>query len=149
MMKCSGNCGKWGLLALRLSAGIIFISAGWMKLNNIDMVASGFETMGIPAAMFFAWVVGLLEFVGGIALVAGIWVQAFAWPLAFIMLVALLTAHRSGPFMGAYGAFSLLGSLLALGTLGGGAWQMVKHPMCKCGADSKGCSCGTHEEKKA
>ena len=139
-MNCKGNCGKWGLLALRLSAGIIFISSGWMKLNNIDMVSGMFDGMGIPMATFFAWVVALLEFVGGIALVLGIWVQAFAWPLAFVMLVALLTAHRTGPFMGAYGAFSLFGSLIALGTLGGGKCELAKHPMCKC---------GTHEEKKA
>ncbi len=148
-MKCSGNCGKWGLLALRLGTGLIFISAGWMKLHNIDMVSSMFAGIGIPMAMFFAWVVALLEFVGGIALVAGIWVQAFAWPLAFVMLVALLTAHRKGPFMDAYAVVSLLGSLLALATLGGGKCELLKHPLCKCGTNGKGCNCGPAEEKKA
>ncbi len=147
-MNCKGNCGQWGLVALRLSAGVIFIASGWMKLHNIEMIGGMFGGLGIPAAGVMAWVVALLEFIGGIALVAGIWVQGFAWPLAFVMLVALLTAHRSGPFMGAYGAFSLLGSLIALGTLGGGACQLVKRPLCKC-ANGKGCNCGTDEVKKA
>lgn len=146
-MNCKGTCGQWGLLALRVSAGLIFISAGWMKLNNLDMVAGGFDKMGIPLATFFAWVVALLEFVGGIALVAGLWVQFFAWPLAFIMLVALLTAHRTGPFMDAYGPFSLLGSLLALGTLGGGKCQLAKGSLCRCAAKTGNCNCA--DEKKS
>lgn len=147
-MKCKGTCGQWGLVALRLSAGIIFIASGWMKLHNIEMIGGMFGGLGIPAATMMAWVVALLEFIGGIALVAGIWVQAFAWPLAVTMLVALLTAHRAGPFMGAYAPFALLGSLIALGTLGGGACQLVKRPLCQC-TDGKGCNCGTEEGKKA
>lgn len=145
MMNCKGNCGGWGLVALRLSAGIIFVASGWMKLNNIDMIGGMFAGLGIPAASAMAWLVALLEFVGGIALIGGIWVQAFAWPLAVVMLVALLTAHRSGPFMGAYGAFSLLGSLIALGTLGGGKCQLVKKSFCKCG--DNGCNCSPVEKK--
>lgn len=139
MMKCKGSCGQWGLLALRVSAGLIFISAGWMKLHNIEMISGMFASLGIPAAYALTWVVALLEFVGGIALVAGMWVQLFAWPLAFTMLVALLTAHRAGPFMDAYGPFSLLGSLIALGTLGGGKCELVKKTMCECSGKKDAC----------
>jgi len=63
----------WGLLVLRVAAGIIFIVHGWPKLNpNSPMkgpsgFGQGLKQMGVPLPMFFGWVVALLETVGAVS----------------------------------------------------------------------------------
>lgn len=84
----------WGLLVLRLAAGVIFLLHGWSKLQGIDGVEGFFGTLGIPLPGFMAWVVALVEFVGGILLIAGLWVRPAAVLLAIVMLVAFSTAKK-------------------------------------------------------
>jgi putative oxidoreductase len=82
-----------GPLALRVYLGPIFILAGMNKLSNAANVAGYFEFLGIPAPELMVYVAGLTEFVGGIALLAGLAVRWFAIPLMFTMIVAAATAH--------------------------------------------------------
>ncbi len=82
-----------GPLALRVYLGPIFVLAGMNKLSNAANVASYFEFLGIPAPELMVYVAGLTEFVGGIALLAGLAVRWFAIPLMFTMIVAAATAH--------------------------------------------------------
>ncbi len=147
---CSENMAAVGLLALRIAVGIIFINAGWMKLHMIDQVAAMFGGMGIPLAGVMAWVVALVEFVGGIAVLLGVYTKEVAKLLAIIMVVALLTAHRAGPLSAATPAIAMLGATLALAGVGAGPWRLVKKESCcmgkggDCGGSCKGnCSCGT------
>ena len=67
--------------------------AGLNKLSNPANVARYFEFIGIPAPELMVYVAGLTEFVGGIALLAGLAVRWFAIPLMFTMIVAAATAH--------------------------------------------------------
>ena len=146
MMKKNWCCGEsmtaFGLLALRIAVGIVFISAGWMKLQGIGMVTGMFETMGFPIAGFFAWLVAIVEFVGGIAVVLGVYTKEVAKFLAIIMIVALLTAHRSGPLQAAVPAISMLGATLALAGVGAGKWRLVKNESCCMKGTDKGGCCG-------
>jgi putative oxidoreductase len=82
-----------GLLT-RLGLGVMFAQAGWGKLGHIPKVTQFFVELGIPMPEFQAWLVGSVEFVGGLLLIAGILVRYASVPLAITMVVALMTAKR-------------------------------------------------------
>lgn len=82
------------LLIVRVGWGLQFFQTGLGKLNNHERTEGFFATLHIPAPGFHAWFVGGLECVGGLMLVAGIASRLISVPLAFSMLVAILTAHR-------------------------------------------------------
>lgn len=88
-----------GLLALRLMTGSIFVFHGAQKLfgafggHGIEGFAGYLETLGIPAPTINAYLAGGTEFVGGIALLTGIFARLFSIPLTFTMLVAAFVAH--------------------------------------------------------
>lgn len=79
---------EWGLLLLRVVAGIAFVMHGMSKFQmGLDQVAGWFGSMGIPG--FFAYVVAFLELLGGIGLILGIGTRILAALLAVVMAVAM------------------------------------------------------------
>ena len=130
-----------GLLALRIAFGAIFIYHGWGKLADMDKTVSMFGMMGFPLAAFFAWVVALVEFLGGIAILLGVYTKEVAKLLAIIMLVAILKVHLGGGFKGMEFQLSLLGGLLALAGVGAGKYRLLKNESCCMKGDAAGC-CG-------
>ncbi len=91
------------MLFVRIAVGVVFINAGWMKINNIDFVVQGFASIGFPA--FLAYFVTYAEFIGGIAVLMGIFVRYFGIVLAIIMLVATFKAHWAQGFSLANGGY--------------------------------------------
>lgn len=85
----------WGLLILRIAAGIVFLAHGWPKLNpNSPIRASGgfsefLKQIGVPLPIFFAWVVTLLETIGSVLLILGLGTRILAILFAIDMLVAI------------------------------------------------------------
>src|SRR5687767_3097620 len=62
----------YGLAILRIVLGIAFAVHGWSKLSGgVDGVAGFFGSLGIPAPTLIAWVVTIVELVGGILLIGG------------------------------------------------------------------------------
>ncbi len=112
------------LLLLRLGVGVIFIVAGWGKLNGIDGTAGFFENLGIPLPLFMAWVVALVEFLGGIMVLVGFKARIPALLLAFIMLVAIVLTKLGGenPFRAMRLDLMLLLTSLAIAILGAGGY---------------------------
>ena len=51
------------------------------------------QGIGVPAAGLTAWLVAIVECLGGLALIVGAFVTVAAVPLAVNMLVALFTVH--------------------------------------------------------
>ncbi len=104
---------EWATISLRLLLAFIFIPAGWGKLMNIAGTTGFFGSLGIPLAGFFAVVVGLVELLGGIAVLIGLATRYASALLSIIMVVALLTAHFDGGQFVNYGkaAVSLLVAL--------------------------------------
>ena len=86
----------WAPLPLRIILGIGFIYHGFPKLFS-SAGHEGFVAMlqgiGVPAATLTAWIVAIVESLGGLALIAGAYVAVAAVPLAVNMLVALFTVH--------------------------------------------------------
>ncbi len=139
---CSENMASFGLLALRLAIGAIFIYHGWDKLSDMDKTVGGFGMMGFPLPAFFAWVVALVELVGGAAVLLGVYTKEAAKLLAIIMLVAILKVHLGNGFKGMEFQLSLLGGSLALAGVGAGHWRLLKNESCcmKKSAKEHGCS---------
>lgn len=97
---CSKHqCLDWALLILRVALGIVFVYHGYGKLfgNNpgmdkfIQMVAG----IGFPAPALFAYLAALSEFVGGIAIILGIYTHVFGTLIAIVMLVAFLIVKKA------------------------------------------------------
>lgn len=127
---CTEGFRNFSLFALRLAVAAIFIYHGWDKLNNIAGTAEFFANY-FPAATFFAWVVALVEFVGGLAILLGVFPTMAAFLLAVVMLVALLTVHRTGDFKSMELPIALLGATLGIVGGGSGSWKVMKDD-CAC-----------------
>jgi putative oxidoreductase len=138
------GCKSKGLLVLRLAAGIIFLMHGWGKLTgnpSIEMFSGMLGSMGVPAAMFFAWVVALVEFFGGLSLILGIFTRPFAILLAIDMLVAFFGAKHA-MFPAGDIDFMLLGTSIAIALMGSGRFSVAGMMMKgKHGGECKGGEC--------
>ena len=87
-----GDFVDWGLLALRAAVGIIFIVHGWPKLTQARMMGTGMAQMGsMSPTVMTGWmfVQGVVEVVGGVLLIAGIWTQVVTALFAVVMLGAI------------------------------------------------------------
>jgi putative oxidoreductase len=113
----------WAPLVLRLGLGIVFLVHGVGKLFAVGPAAVGVSNfagflsgMGIPLAVLVAWIVALLETVGGIAIILGVFVRPAAFLLAINMLVALFLVHWKNGFSASNGGYEFV-FVLALGSL--------------------------------
>lgn len=85
---------QWALLPLRLIIGFGFAAHGYAKLTRgPDKFAIVLEGIGIPFPHVFAWMTTLLEFVGGLSVMAGAFVVPLSLPLTIVMMSALITVH--------------------------------------------------------
>lgn len=82
------------LLFVRLYWGWQFWQTGWGKLQDISKPIAFFTQLGIPFPVFNAWLVALLECVGGILLFVGLASRLISIPLVIDMAVAYITADR-------------------------------------------------------
>lgn len=92
--ECLDKCSWIGPLLARITVGVVFAQAGWGKLHNLAQVTSFFAELGIPAAGIQAPFVSTLEFVGGLMVLFGFLTRWISIPLAFTMVVAIVTAKR-------------------------------------------------------
>ena len=85
---------KWAPLPLRLVIGYGFMAHGYAKLSRgPEGFANILQTLGVPAPSLMAWMTALIEFFGGLAIIAGAFVPIVSIPLIIIMLVAMFTVH--------------------------------------------------------
>ena len=105
----------WGIALLRIVVGIVFVMHGQQKLFEMGVGGVGgfFASLGVPAPQLAAVVVGVLETVGGLALILGVLTRLFGLLLTGDMLVALLLVHRPNGFFAGDGGVELV---LLLGT---------------------------------
>jgi putative oxidoreductase len=88
-------------MPLRLVIGFGMVYHGYPKLfssQGHEMFLGMLQGIGVPAAGLMAWVVGILEFFGGLALIAGAFVSVVSVLLIIDMLVALFTVHLPAGF---------------------------------------------------
>jgi len=111
-------------LLLRLALGAVFLAHGWQKLSSDKIQFAGWlESMKFRPGKFWAWLVTLAEFLGGICLILGFLTQLAALILAIQFLVILFWFKRGQKFAGGWEFdFVLLVMALTLLVLGPGAW---------------------------
>jgi putative oxidoreductase len=82
-------------LAARITVGWVFLWSGWGKLNDLPTVTANFVDWGIPFAHILTPFVSLVEFLGGLLLLLGLFTRIAAAPLIVVMIVAIIAAKRS------------------------------------------------------
>ncbi|HVT99015.1 MAG TPA: DoxX family protein [Acidobacteriaceae bacterium] len=82
------------LLLVRVYWGWQFAQSGWGRLHNVDRATGFFASLNIPAPHFTVICISLLEFIGGIMLIAGLASRFFGLLLAGDMIVAYLLSDR-------------------------------------------------------
>lgn len=112
-----------GLLALRLTLGIIMIGHGWHKVNgHLHEFAGNVSGMGLPA--WLGYVSAFTEFCGGILIVLGLLSRCAAFAVLIDLSVAIVKVHWKHGLMGNGGyefPLALWTIAFALIFLGGGA----------------------------
>lgn len=93
------NLKSYAALPLRLILGGAFLAHGIQKLTGgVDGFAGMLGGLGIPAPVLMAWLVTLLETIGGLMLIAGAFVGIVSVLLIINMLVAMITVHWANGF---------------------------------------------------
>ena len=105
LVKKLDKLGWLGPLLVRITLGVVFVTSGWGKLHGLDDVTKFFDELHIPWPHFNAILASTTEFLGGLCILVGLGTRLAALPLAFTMLVAIITAKRQA----IEGVSSLLG----------------------------------------
>jgi putative oxidoreductase len=124
------------LLLLRLVAGLIMAYHGLSKFQGgIPNFAGAVQSLGFPASIVLAWIVALLELVGGLMVAVGLFARI---PAALIALEMLITgvyvklikaglgfvAPGEQPGVGAEVDFLYLVAFLVVAVLGPGMYSL-------------------------
>jgi len=112
----------WGMFALRIVTGIIFIGHGlpkfgWVVDGGLSGTAGFLESIGIPLPMAGAFMVAFFEVFGGAFLILGFLTRFWGAGLAFAMLIAVTLVHLDAGMFGQGGyqwALLLMACSLAL-----------------------------------
>lgn len=121
--------GSWGPLFIRIPLGIIFIVHGSQKLFGAfgGPGISGFSgylgKLGVPLPSFFSVIVSLVEFFGGMAMLAGFLTRWAALLISIDMIMAILLVHITQGFFVSKGGmeFAFANLFMALSLLYTGA----------------------------
>ncbi|MBC1458428.1 DoxX family protein [Listeria newyorkensis] len=92
---------KYGILIVRILLGGLMFLHGLQKFTNgIGGTVQFFDSLGIPG--FMAYIVALIELVGGLALVFGVLVPYVSALFVVVLAVAIVTVKFSSGFLGGY-----------------------------------------------
>ena len=107
------------VLVLRIVVAVVFMMHGAQKLfgafggGGISGTAGFLGSLGLQPATFWAWVVGLVEFGGGLALGIGLLARWVGLLLAINMAVAAIVVHVPNGFFASNGGVEFVLTLFA------------------------------------
>lgn len=114
----------WGILILRVALGLILVAHGWPKIKNLKGTAAWMGQTFKPG-IFWAAIVAITEFIGGLCLIFGFLTQVVAFFVAIEFLVIIFKVKKGKPLVDGF-EFDLLvlASALILLTLGSGGFGL-------------------------
>lgn len=129
LFKSTDKQKNYAIALLRIIVGILFVAHGGQKLFVYGMAGTtgAFTQMGIFLPGIMAPFITLLEFFGGIALIAGFLTRLVGLGLALDMLGAIAFVHIKGGFFMPTGyefALTLLVASLGFAIAGAGAFSI-------------------------
>ena len=87
--------GPRATIALRLMAGAVFFWEGLLKFAYANQGVGRFTKLGMPMPEILAPAIAVLEIVGGLCFILGVWTRPFALLFIGEMLVAILSTKIS------------------------------------------------------
>ncbi len=124
----AGSAASALLFAGRALLSAMFILAGFGKLTAISGTAQWFGAIGLPFPTVVTVLVGLLELVGGLAILVGFHSRIAALALAAFTVEATLIAHTDfadmNQFLFIQKNLAITGGFLILAAFGPGAWAI-------------------------
>ncbi len=117
------------ITALRVAAGLMMaFGHGIGKIPPQAGFVDTVDALGFPLPLFFAWLAGIAEFVGGLLLAAGLLTRPAAAAILIAMLVAAFGAHAGDPLFAAPGEpskeMAVLYGVIALAFVGAGGGRL-------------------------
>ena len=116
-----------GIALLRVTLGLLFLVPGLGKLMDPSGITGMLAGLGFPAAGLFAWILIIVEVLGGAALILGKKLDKVIWPLFIVLLGSILLVHfpvfdmsNQGSVMNVLWHLVGLGGLLSLHSTGPG-----------------------------
>jgi putative oxidoreductase len=116
------------ILLGRILLAVIFLLSGFGKLSAISGTAAYFGGLGLPLPTVTAVVVGLIELLGGLAILVGFQTRIAAWVLAVFTIATGLVAHTGWADQMQMNQFlknlAITGGFLLLASSGAGAYSI-------------------------
>lgn len=120
------------LFLLRVVVGVVFIAHGWAKISNMEGTIGFFASLGLASVL--AYVVAYVEFLGGLAVLLGVYSRWASYALALVMVGAIYTVKFQSGFMGGYELdLVLFASALVIAFSGAGPYSL-SGKVCGCGS---------------
>lgn len=85
---------RWAAIPLRMIVGYGFFAHGLAKLEKgPDKFVAIVDALGVPFPHLMAWLAIIVEFAGGLLMLAGAGIALLSVPMAAVLLVAIFTVH--------------------------------------------------------
>ena len=121
----SEHWAPYAVAALRIVTALLFLEHGTAKLLGFPATTDASPAMWSPA-----WITGVIELVGGLFLLIGLWTRWVGIILAIEMIAVYVLFHAGqSPFPllnGGESALLFAFIFLALGLIGAGEWSVDK-----------------------
>jgi putative oxidoreductase len=113
------------LFLVRVASGGVFVAFGAGKFVNHASELASFEAYGLPAPALLVLVIGVVEVVGGVLLIAGLYTKPAALVLAGDMVVAIIVSGiAKGEVVSLTLAPAELAAMAVVLSLGTGAYRI-------------------------
>ncbi len=131
---CHKKCGKF---LLRIITGLVFLMHGINHFGNVDQTSFFFNHIGL--SVFFVYLVSVIEVVGGIAFILGIFTRIFAFLFSIIMVFAVMLTNRELHLSSYELELMLFAVSVFFATTRSGYYSLTRFCKCKCHGKNKEC----------